>query len=154
MKRHHNTLHKKTFQQCTGESREAFITDYKKKPTNNIFSSNMDTKCSIATSHEVALEIVEAKKLFSDGVLIENCAIKMARQFNETKMAEKFETVSVPHQTIARRVDHIDQYVSKKLHDKVENCKYFPLCLSVIDWLACNFYPNYSKQLQCSRGDA
>lgn len=35
----------------------------------------------------------------------------------------------VSHQTIARRVDHINQYVSKKLHDTVEKCKYFSLCL-------------------------
>lgn len=31
MKRHYTTLHEKTFQQYTGESRKAIITDYKKK---------------------------------------------------------------------------------------------------------------------------
>ncbi|CAH1989209.1 unnamed protein product [Acanthoscelides obtectus] len=53
----------------------------------------------------------------------------MAKQFNELKVAEKFETVSVSHQTIARRVDHINEHVSKKLRDVVEKCKYFSLCL-------------------------
>ncbi|KAG5896150.1 hypothetical protein JTB14_015853 [Gonioctena quinquepunctata] len=51
----------------------------------------------------------------------------MAKQFNENKIAEKVETVSVSHQTIG--VDHINQYVSKKLHDTVEKCKYVALCL-------------------------
>lgn len=132
MKRHYTTLHEKTFQQYTGESRKAIITEYKKKlkqQTNFFKKSDTDNKCSIAASYEVALEIVKAKKPFSDGVLIKNCAIKMAKQFNETKIAEKFETVSVSHQTIARRVDHINQYVSKKLHDTVKECKYFSLCL-------------------------
>ncbi|KAG5865525.1 hypothetical protein JTB14_035896 [Gonioctena quinquepunctata] len=53
----------------------------------------------------------------------------MAKQFNETKIAQKLETVSVSHQTIARQVDHINQYVSKKLHDTVEKFEYFSLCL-------------------------
>ncbi|KAG5898820.1 hypothetical protein JTB14_018780 [Gonioctena quinquepunctata] len=33
------------------------------------------------------------------------------------------------HQTIARRVDQNNQYVSKKLHNTDEKCKYFSLCL-------------------------
>ncbi|KAG5867158.1 hypothetical protein JTB14_000885 [Gonioctena quinquepunctata] len=52
----------------------------------------------------------------------------MAKQFSVTKIANKFETVSVLHQTIARRVDHI-KYVSKKQHYTVEKCNYFSLCL-------------------------
>lgn len=132
VKRHYTTLHEKKFQQYTGESRNGIITDYKKKlklQTNFFKKSDTDNKCSIAASYEVALEIVKAKKPFSDGVLIKNCAMKMAKQFNETKIAEKFATVSVSHQTIARRVEHINQYVSKKLHDTIEKCKYFSLCL-------------------------
>lgn len=132
VKRHYTTLHQKKFQQYTGESRTSIITEYKKKLKQQThFFKNADTgnKCSIAASYEIALEIAKAKKPFSDGVLIKNCAIKMAKQFNETKIAEKFEAVSVSHQTIARRVDHINEYVSKKLRDTIEKCKYFSLCL-------------------------
>lgn len=88
-----------------------------KQQTHFFKKSDTDNKCSIAAAYEVALNIVKTKKPFSDGVLIKNCAMKMAKHFNETKIAEKFETVSVSHQTVARRVEHINQYVSI--------CKYF-----------------------------
>lgn len=39
----------------------------------------------------------------------------MAKHFNETKIAKTFETVSGSLQTIARLVNHINQYVSKTL---------------------------------------
>ncbi|KAG5889759.1 hypothetical protein JTB14_003853 [Gonioctena quinquepunctata] len=112
MERHNNTLHEKTFQQY-----EDIVTDFKKKlkqqPTFEK-KSDTDNKCSIAASYKVALEIFKAQKTFSDGVLIKNCAIKMAKHFNETKIAKKLETVSVSHQTIPKWMNHIDQYVSKK----------------------------------------
>lgn len=43
------------------------------------FSKNLtNKKCSNGASHEVALEIVKAKKPFSDVVVIKMCAIDMA----------------------------------------------------------------------------
>ena len=62
---------------------------------------------------------MKAKKPFSDGVIVKKCAIEMAKQFNEPKLAEKFETVALSHQTVARCVEHMDQYVSKKLCDTI-----------------------------------
>lgn len=37
------------------------------------------------------------KKPFIDGMLIKNCPIKIAKQFNEIKIGKKCETVSVSY---------------------------------------------------------
>jgi hypothetical protein len=60
--------------------------------------------CTLAASYTVALELAKSKKPFSDESLVKKCAIEMARAFGDSGMAEKFETVSLSHQTVARRV--------------------------------------------------
>ena len=45
------------------------------------------------------------------------------------KVARKFETVSLSHQTIARRVSDLDKHTSSKLKSIVQNCIYFSLAL-------------------------
>ena len=54
---------------------------------------------------------------------------KMAHVFGQDKVARKFETVSLSHQTIARRVSDLGKPVSSKLKSIVENCIYFSLAL-------------------------
>lgn len=63
-------------------------------PTRFFRKSVTANKCSIAASYEIALNIVKAKKSFSYGVLIKQCAMEMAKQFNEFKVAKKFETIT------------------------------------------------------------
>ncbi|CAH1975954.1 unnamed protein product [Acanthoscelides obtectus] len=66
MKRHYTTLHEKTFRQYSGDSRQAIITDYKKKlkqQTSFFKKSDSDNKCSIALSYKIALEIAKTKNL-------------------------------------------------------------------------------------------
>lgn len=75
------------FQQNIGESRKVPIAEYK---------------------HKMALETDKVKKPFSDGVLIKYYAFTITKQFNGTKIAEKFDKVSVTYHTIARGVDHIN----------------------------------------------
>ncbi|CAH1981182.1 unnamed protein product [Acanthoscelides obtectus] len=92
MKRHYTTLHAKTFRQYSENSRQAIITEYRKKlkqQTSFFKKSDSDNKCSIAASYKIELEIAKAKKPFSDGVLIKKCAIEMAKQLNELNLAEK-----------------------------------------------------------------
>lgn len=59
------------------------------------------------------------------------------------------------HQIIVRQVDHINQYVSKKMYDTSEKCEYFSHCKDEITDLfdiMQRFYLNYSGQLHFSRG--
>ena len=49
----------------------------------------------------------------------------MAKDFGETNVAEKFETVSLSYNTVARKVVAINTHVAGKLRDIVEKCCYF-----------------------------
>ena len=55
-------------------------------------------------SDEASLILAKNGKAFRDGETIKKWAIKMALAFGDTKMAKKFETVPLSHQTVARRV--------------------------------------------------
>jgi hypothetical protein len=45
-------------------------------------------KDNLTDSYEVCLELVKQKKSFRDGELINRCAIKMANNFSDSKIAE------------------------------------------------------------------
>ena len=53
----------------------------------------------------------------------------MAEAFGEEKIAEKFKTVSLSHQTMARRVADLSQHVTSKLKSAMKNCTYFSVAL-------------------------
>jgi hypothetical protein len=55
---------------------------------------------SLSASYIVAFELTKPKKPFSDGSLVKKCAIEMGKAFGDSGMAEKFETVSLSHQTV------------------------------------------------------
>ena len=80
-------------------------------------------------SYEIALMLFKESKSFRDGKLVKQCRIKMAHVFGEDRVARRFETVSLPHQTIARRISDIGKHISSKLKSVVENCMYFSLAL-------------------------
>jgi len=67
--------------------------------------------------------------VFRDGELIQRCAIKMANAFGNKEMASKFETVSLSHQTVSRRVNEMSDDVSRMLRNIIQNCKYYSLAL-------------------------
>ena len=73
--------------------------------------------------------MVKKSRSFRDGELVKQGAIKMAQVFGEDKAARKFETVSLSHQTIARRVHDLGEHVSIKLKSVIESCIYFSLAL-------------------------
>jgi len=60
----------------------------------------------------MCLKLVKQKKGFRDGKLIKRYAIKMANAFGNKVMASKFETVSLSHQTVSRRVNEMSDHVS------------------------------------------
>jgi hypothetical protein len=53
----------------------------------------------------------------------------MAKAFGDSCMAEKFETLSLSHQTVARRIAHMDEHVRNRLCNVIEKSVYFSLCL-------------------------
>jgi hypothetical protein len=53
----------------------------------------------------------------------------MAKAFGDSGMAEQFETVSLSHQTVARRVAHMEGHVRSRLCNVIEKKNYFSLCL-------------------------
>jgi hypothetical protein len=118
LKRHYYSLHGEKFNKCAGESRVASVNDFKKKLKQQ---TGMFTKvarvqtCSLAASYTVALELAKLKKPFSDGSLVKKCAIEMAKAFGDSGMAERFETVSLSHETVVRRVAHMDEHVRSRL---------------------------------------
>ena len=50
--------------------------------------------------------------------------------FEEDKVARKFETLSLSHQTIVKRVSDRGNHASLKLKSILENCLYFSLALN------------------------
>ncbi|XP_076825093.1 protein FAM200A-like [Clavelina lepadiformis] len=53
----------------------------------------------------------------------------MAEVFGDKKVAEKFKTVSLSHQTMARRVTNLSRHVSCKLEILIGKCRYFSIAL-------------------------
>jgi hypothetical protein len=102
------------------------VNDFKKKlkQQTRMFTEVAKVQtCSLAASY-TTLELAKSKKPFSDGSLVENCAIEMAKTFGDSSMVEKFETVSLSHQTMARRVAHMDEHVRSRLRNVTDKSVY------------------------------
>ena len=132
LKRHYDTLHKHKFEKYEGKERKNVLQSLKDKHEKQVstmadFVSSQKT--SLAASYEVALLLAKKMKSFREGELVKACAIKMAEAFGEEKIAEKFKTVSLSHQTIARRVAELSQHVTCKLKSAMKNCSYFSVAL-------------------------
>jgi hypothetical protein len=128
------SLHGEKFNKYDGESGVALVNDFKKKlkQQTRMFTrvAKIQTR-SLAASYTVALELAKPKKPFSDGSLVEKCAVEMAKAFGDSSMAENFETVSLSHQTVARRVAHMDEHVRSRLCNVIEKVFIF-LCVWMI----------------------
>ena len=129
IKRHYETRHKSQYEQYDGDARIAVVKDLKGKYYKQISCMTNFTKTIVSdkkASYEVSLILAKTGKAFRDGETVKKCAIKMALAFGDTKMAKQFETVSLSHQTVARRVMELNDHVSSKVKDIVQQCKYFP----------------------------
>ncbi|XP_073460802.1 general transcription factor II-I repeat domain-containing protein 2B-like [Aquarana catesbeiana] len=132
VKRHYVSQHEFQFSKYTGELRLAVISDLKSKLNSQapLPEPALNTeKAAIKASFLICEEIVKRKKAFSDGAFIKECAVKMARAFGNEEMAKSFESVSLSHQTVARRISVMDQYITQKVHEAVKNCTYFSIAV-------------------------
>jgi hypothetical protein len=73
--------------------------------------------------------LVKNSKSFRNAELIRQCAVKMAQVFGKETVGRKFESVSLSHQTVSRRVSELNEHVSLKLKDIMNSCKYFSFTL-------------------------
>ena len=94
-----------------------------------MFNFVSSQKTRLAASYEVTLLLAKKMKSFRNAELVKACAIKMKKAFGEEKIAEKFKTVSLSHQTMARRVADLSQHVTCKLKSAMKNCSYFSVAL-------------------------
>ncbi|CAH2326306.1 general transcription factor II-I repeat domain-containing 2-like [Pelobates cultripes] len=132
VKRHYYSQHEKVYGQYTGELRIAMMNDLRSKhfdQTNAPPPSVPNEKAAVKASYVICEEIVKRKRAFSDGPFVKACAIKMARAFGNEDLAKHFESVSLSHQTVARRISVMDQYVNRKVHNVITNCAYFSVAL-------------------------
>ena len=132
LKRHYNTLHKHNFEKYEGKERKNVLQSLKEKQEKQVskmFNFVNSQKTGLAASYEVALLLAKKIKSFRDGELVKVCAIRMAKAFGEEKIAEKFTTVSLSHQTMAKRVADLSQHVTCKLKSATKNCSYFSVTL-------------------------
>jgi len=132
VRRHYTTMHEKKYATYTNESRRALVADLKKKlkQQTGMFSKILRSQThSLHASYAVSLELVKAKKPFTDANLIKKCAVEMAKAFEDSKMAEKFESVQLSHQTIQRRVVAMGEQVENSMLSLVKKSSYFSLCL-------------------------
>ncbi|XP_050059755.1 general transcription factor II-I repeat domain-containing protein 2-like [Aphis gossypii] len=132
VRRHYTTMHEKKYATYTNESRRALVTDLKKKlkQQTGMFSKILRSQThSLHASYAVSLELAKAKKPFTDANLIKKCAVEMAKAFEDSKMAEKFESVQLSHQTIQRRVVAMGEQVENSMLSLVKKSSYFSLCL-------------------------
>lgn len=132
VRRHYSTMHENKYATYTDESRREVVADLKKqlKQQTGMFSKILHSQThSLYASYAVSLELAKAKKPFTDGSLIKKCAIEMAKAFEDSKIAEKFESVPLSHQTIQRRIVDMGEQVEKSLLSLVKKSSYFSLCL-------------------------
>lgn len=60
---------------------------------------------------------------------MKQCAVKMAQAFKEAKVSKKSKRVSLSHQTVATRVNDLNEHVSLKKRDIMKNYIHFSLAL-------------------------
>jgi hypothetical protein len=118
LKWHYSSLRGEKFNKYDGESGVALVNDFKKKLKQKTAMFTKVAKVqtySLAISYTVALEMAKSKKPFSDESFVKKCAVEMTKAFGDSGMTEKFETVSLSHQRMVRRVAHMDQHVRNRL---------------------------------------
>jgi hypothetical protein len=118
VRRHYETLHRTQYAQYVGKSQSDIVMSLKNKhqKQKEVLSSFWKPQTASLTD-EVVMMLVKNRKSFWDGELIKQCAVKMAQVFGEEKVAKKFESVSLSHQTVSRRVRELNEHVPLKLKD-------------------------------------
>ena len=132
VQRHYETQHKLRYEEYYGKTRidiaDRLKRGYQKQKKVRSSFIKPQTTNTVAL-YEIALMLFKESKSFRDGKLVKQCAIKMAHAFGNDMVARKFETASLSHQTIARRISDLGKHISSKLKSIVENCMNFLMAL-------------------------
>ena len=132
VKQLYETQHKTTHDQFEGSSREALYEDLKRKYKKQLCIMSSFTK-SLPKNQKAAYEVVvtagKAGVTFRKVEVIKECAIKMALAFGADMLAKQFESVSLSHQSVSRKIVDVNQYLTEKTKEMVEKCIYFSLAL-------------------------
>uniref|UniRef100_A0A672MSI7 DUF4371 domain-containing protein n=1 Tax=Sinocyclocheilus grahami TaxID=75366 RepID=A0A672MSI7_SINGR len=84
----------------------------------------LETKSSC--SH---LRFKSEKNAISEGEIVKQCTIEMAKAFGYEKTAKNFESASLSHRTVACRISDIQCQIQEKPKHTINNCRYFSLTL-------------------------
>lgn len=131
-KRHYQTKHEEKYKAYVGEAREEIIRNLKRKikQQTNVFNKIPESqKSALHASYAVALQLAKNNKPMSDGIMVKQCAIEMAKAFGDHKMAQHFETVALSSQTVQRRIVDMGEQVEKSVVDSIKKCVHFSICL-------------------------
>uniref|UniRef100_A0A672MSJ9 DUF4371 domain-containing protein n=1 Tax=Sinocyclocheilus grahami TaxID=75366 RepID=A0A672MSJ9_SINGR len=69
------------------------------------------------------------KNAISEGEIVKQCTIEMAKAFGYEKTAKNFESASLSHRTVACRISDIQCQIQEKPKHTINNCRYFSLTL-------------------------
>lgn len=135
IKRHYDRRHKSIYANCSDAKKITLIDNFKLNFSSNELPStsssdnfSFSSSC-LEASMEVSLEIARSGYSYISGNFVKRCAIKMAKAFNNEKIAEQFRCVPLSRQTVSRRVNVLSVNVKQKLQVMINNCRYFSLCL-------------------------
>ena len=84
-----------------------------------------DSAADLKISNEVALTLAKDRKVFWDGKIIKECAIKTPLAFGNKKLAKNFKNVPLFQQIVARRVAELNDNLILQLKEIVQQCNYF-----------------------------
>lgn len=132
IRRHYESTHKVKFGSVSGEARLSLVRELKskmQKQKNTFFKATHVQKSSLQASYEVCAIMAKHQMPFRSGELIKRCAIKMANSFGDEKVAKNFETVSLSHQTVSRRILEINEQLDTQLRKEITKSEYFSIAL-------------------------
>ncbi|GFR02502.1 general transcription factor II-I repeat domain-containing protein 2 [Trichonephila clavata] len=87
-----------------------------------------EQEAATRASFRVALEIAKRGKPFTDGEMIKECIIAVAKEMCPEKV-NLLKTASMSANTVARRVENIAENISSQLFDKNGHVEWFSLAL-------------------------
>lgn len=141
IKRHYLLCHK-FMEEFKDTERIAILNNLKEsRPISNTNQDNnkdnnnngiMDHKRLIKASYIVSAHIAKANRSFSDGEFIHTVTCDMLDCFGAKgkELKDLFRAIPLSRNTITRRVEDIDKYLTYKLANKIKDCRYFSLTLN------------------------
>ncbi|GFY78348.1 general transcription factor II-I repeat domain-containing protein 2 [Trichonephila inaurata madagascariensis] len=131
IKRQYESKHLQNYSKYTGSLQMEQFEALKRglKSQQSLFTkTNTEQESATRASFRVALEIAKRGKPFTDGEMIKECLIAIAKEICPEKV-NLFKSVSLSANTVARRVQDIAENISSQLSDKNGHHEWFSLAL-------------------------